>query len=118
MSHLVLLKAEVEFWRRVQAGLEVDAAESPLCRAYRRTWFGLGGAEITCPKCPIKILSGKSGCNGTPYVRWDDHQCEKHNENQRRQKMVAACPTCVVIIDSIIDYLKGISQTVQSRRTR
>ena len=60
-------------WLKVSRGIIVDKGTEncPLCKLFYN--------EGDCKGCPIKKITGKDLCYGTPYDAWINH----HNNNHR-----------------------------------
>jgi hypothetical protein len=75
-----LLGLAVKHWLNIENGLEVDDGKKTciMCQNFE------------CYECPAEKVHG-TGCGGTPYDEWDDHQYFDHKVNRHRKVL---CPKC------------------------
>ncbi|MCK5606801.1 hypothetical protein KAR91_33170 [Candidatus Pacearchaeota archaeon] len=64
-------------------------------------------AHKSCKGCPVSKRTAITGCVGTPYQRWVDHQIDVHDSSQpfRRQK---GCKICDELAQKELDFLRSL----------
>lgn len=63
--------------------------------------------NILCINCPVKKITGRELCLGTPYTEWIEHQKQVHNKFNSDYFFVE-CPTCKEIAIKEIAFLIGV----------
>ena len=72
-------------WENVFIGTGIDDSvrNCALCSIY---------FENGCRGCPIFEITGKAGCENTPYADWADHHHNDHNSSTYR--LIEGCKKC------------------------
>lgn len=99
---LMALQGSIEKWERIIAGEENDAGPNncALCAEFRHDRTG----RLTCTGCPVKRATGRSGCAGTPYDKWENHDIG-HNDGRLGS---IRCPECARFAQAELDFLKSL----------
>jgi hypothetical protein len=65
---IAAIKGSILHWERILLGREdeiMGPQSCPLCQTFRHRVDGL----MTCGRCPVKMATGRSFCEGTPYYK-------------------------------------------------
>lgn len=64
------LKKSVKKWELIVDGKASDKGEDncECCNLYAK--------DYGCPSCPVAIEADRDGCDGTPWILWNDYQQE------------------------------------------
>ena len=93
---LKALRGSIQKWEKIVDGTGMDKREEncPLCLTYPE-----------CSSCPIAETVDRNGCWGTPWIKWTQHQHQKHLSHGY---MKVECPTCKRLAKKELNFLKGL----------
>ena len=100
---LTALKGSILKWDRIVRSTEArdgGTSNCPLCKL-----FFNGGS---CLKCPVYERTHISGCDCTPYEKWDLHIENDHDSVGYPRCRVQGCPECLRIACLERDFLKSL----------
>jgi len=96
---LEALKGSIKKWEKIVGGTEIDNGRlnCPLCELFE---------DKRCLGCPVFEQTAVSGCDGTPYEKWINHQEYRHFENSG--VWMVYCPTCKELAQKELDFLRSL----------
>lgn len=104
---LTALNKSIQKWEdiRFHGGKDISINNCSLCEM-----FWKDGNEnhhgAMCGRCPVKKVSGRDGCLGTPYNAWVEHQYKKHDNAWAPYSV--QCPTCKSLATKELNFLKSL----------
>ncbi len=97
---LEALKGSIAKWEGIVGGTGQDmgASNCPLCHMFNK----IAGASLSCAGCPVAEATGAFGCDGSPYVAYEEHtySCEYDGPGE--------CPRCARLATAELDFLKSL----------
>lgn len=57
----------------------------PLCEVYNH------GVEKPCIYCPVKLKTGKEGCEGSPFWKFNSDSCDYKKQADDEVKFLESC---------------------------
>ena len=104
---LKALKGSIKKWEKILDGKAIDEGRGncPLCQLF---WNEIRPCNTPDNKerCPVKIRSGRVGCNRTPYSTWTQHQLNVHGVYWTDKRI--KCDKCKPIVKKELDFLKSL----------
>lgn len=69
------LHGSINKWIRIAEWRDLDrgADNCPLCTLYNPGFLLSYFPNKACVGCPVRAVTGKSFCKGTPYTHWTNH---------------------------------------------
>ena len=109
-STLKALKGSIEKWEKICEGTREDQgmANCPLCAAFA----DCRSTATRCFKCPVFLKTGHSGCQSTPYMKWNRHQEEVHDCEQNMW-LREDCPGCSKFARAELKFLRSLLPKVK-----
>ena len=103
MTKSEALEKSIQKWDSIAGGIGIDCGSRncALCKLYNMS------RNITCKGCPVRDFTGASGCSGSPYNKWHDHQLESHTESEL---FMPFCKECREIAREEADFLRGLRE--------
>ena len=99
---LKALKGSIKKWEKIVAGKGIDTGykNCPLCKLFN------SGKDCD-DACPIKLQTGISGCDGTPYEEWCDHQYYIYiiDQDRKTRRVFKIRPDCKRLAQAELDFL-------------
>lgn len=95
---LKALNGSIKKWTGIVENLGVD------CGSYNCSLCQLFSAP-PCVGCPVRSATQRSGCNGTPYIDWIDHQHIVHHNISSVSQLHEGCNRCTQLAQNELDFL-------------
>ena len=102
MAKSEALEKAIKKWDSIADGIGIDLGplNCALCKLY------LIDADIYCQGCPVNDFT-RSGCSGSPYSKWYQHQESSHPKAAFDGPF---CKECREIAREEADFLRGLRE--------
>lgn len=104
---LTALQKSIRKWKRIAAGRAASRGIKgcALCHEFRPHYTVEFGD--LCKGCPVMAVTGKDGCEGSPYDVWTSHMENDHG-SPRDLKIQDDCAMCKEIAIAEYNFLRAL----------